>query len=261
MNNISTRDFLQVGMRQQGFTMAELLIATLVGAIVITAAIAAYSVISNQYRKQIDLGELYGTSTQLRSLFSRELRMAGARDINTKNGALEGDDSPLVIGNNEGAQNSDVITVVYDQSDSKRIKHVYKVCPAVVNWSTAGCNKACASSIPAACVEEGRYRLYRQSSTRTDGGGWITDGDPESSYQPVADYVEDLQICLTFPRTLDSEMECVSDTGASAFGIEKSSLATISLILRSKRKYPANDEFIKESFSVTTQLRNLGGRL
>lgn len=232
--------------KQRGFTLAELLVAMAVGTIVMAGAFAAYSTLSRQYSKYIDQSEMHRTASQVLQLLARDLRMAGARDIDSPYGDVL---TPIEFKANAGEEKSDQIQVVYDEDVSTRIRHFYEL----VSCATVS---ACSPA---------RSRLYR-SRWEWSGTDW------RLSYfrQPVADYVEDLQFRFNFEDGTYSDAP--ADTEAAlAQSIDMAVLVRAEgAHLQSDKNqsydlmghiFSLNDKYQRANYSTVVQLRNLGGKI
>ena len=230
---------------RSAYTLTELLVASAVGSIVMAMAFFSFSVINQKYQKYSDLSNLHRSATQVLNIITRDLRMAGYQDLDTANGLI----ALAVITENNSNSNrgSDAITITYDADTQKRIKVKYYLACKDLNQCTES---------------EGRYRLYKSKSSKTNGSSWIVDYEN----QAVADYIDDLQFNYNMAN---------GNSQASVDNAEIKDLRSIdvSIMLRTARKHikdenyrhelEDNDGFnldggyIRETFSTTAYTRNL----
>lgn len=230
---------------RSAYTLTELLVATAVGSIVMAMAFSSFSVINQKYQKYSDLSNLHRSSTQVLSIITRDLRMAGYQDLDTVNGLIA---SAIITENNDSDRGGDAITIVYDIDIQSRIKVKYYLLP-------------CKDTNQ--CTEEGRYRLYKTKWSKVNGG-WQMSADYEQ--QAVVDYIDDLQFQYNMANG-DSKDTIENDEIKNVRSID------VSILMRTARKHKKNDStyrhelednnatleggYIREVFSTTAFTRNL----
>jgi Tfp pilus assembly protein PilW len=225
--------------------MAELLVATAVGSIVMAMAFSSFSVINQKYQKYSDLSNLHRSSTQVLNIITRDLRMAGYQDLDTVNGLIT---LAITTENDDSDIGADAITIVYDTDAQNRIKVKYYLLP---------CQDA------GQCTEEGRYRLYKTKWSKVNGS-WQMSADYEQ--QAVVDYIDDLQFQYNMSNG-ESQDSVDSDEIKNVRSID------VSILMRTARKHKKDDSnyrheledndvnldggYIREIFSTTAFTRNL----
>lgn len=155
---------------QAGYSMIELLLATVVGSIVLAGAYVSFSIVAKQHNKNSAIGDLNDFATPTLKILTRDIRMAGFKAVDTD---IESDygriDNPFVI-TDSGTICCDSFQLIYDKSTTERLKITYRVAPKT-NDTT-------------------RNALYMDVEQYQSSGTWI---DVITS-AIVADYVEDFQI-------------------------------------------------------------------
>ena len=147
---------------QKGMSLVEIMVAIVVSTIVISAAYASYSIISNNYEFQKDIKYMSQTARAVVKMIARDVRMAGYTEFNKQQIS-----EAVKITDSSGAC-CDRIDIVYDKSSSERIK---------ISYYTQQYNN--------------RYRLMKKIDKCTNSDCSST--STLQSAQPIADYVEDLQ--------------------------------------------------------------------
>ena len=234
---------------QGGFTIAELLVAMVVGSIVMAAAFAAYSTFSRQYAKYIDQSDMHRSASQVLEVLAKDLRMAGAYHIDSPYGAIE-IDVAIEHDSNAGPSKSDRIIVVYDEDEITRVKHHYEIL-------------ACSAISP--CSPD-RPRLYK---SRWEWSG--TDWRQAYFRQPVADYVEDLQFRFNYEdgSFSDAPGDLVAGNTPQSVDVAVLVRAQATHLLAEKNQsfdlmdhsFSVVDKYHRANNSTVVQMRNLGGKL
>lgn len=100
---------------QRGFSLVELMVAITVG-LILTAAVSALFISNKQtYRTQDDLARLQENARFTLQLLSREIRMAGYKDVDS----IQSFTSPVLEGANDtGYNKSDTLTVRFFGEDN-----------------------------------------------------------------------------------------------------------------------------------------------
>ena len=180
---------------QKGFTLVELLIALAIGAIIIGAAFGSYMIVARNYEFQKDMKYISQSAHAVVKLIRNDIRMAGYKD----------DTSPTISNaltiTDSGADCCDSVEIVYDKSATDRHWIRY--------WTEA---------YPASQTD--RYRLYKRIRKCTDAA-CTTFASPDVLPQnPIADYVEDLQLVGT-------KGDCVAGAQSIGCGTQGEITATI----------------------------------
>lgn len=154
---------------ESGYTMIELLLATVVGSIVLAGAYVSYYIVEAQYNKNSAIGDLGDFAVPTLKILSRDIRMAGFKAVDTDIESAYGKiDNPFII-TDSGNACCDSIEMIYDKSTTERLKVTYFVAPKT-NDTT-------------------RNALYMTIEQYQSSGAWVTNVDSAI----VADFVEDFQ--------------------------------------------------------------------
>jgi prepilin-type N-terminal cleavage/methylation domain-containing protein len=136
--------------REQGFTLTEMLVASVVGAIVVAGTYASYQVIERQYTRVSEMSGIHASGRAVMAMLARDIRMAGYAHRGSSGayelGAIS--DVPLVIKDAVSGCCDDV-TVIYDYNDKKGSGQTER--RKIRYWG---------AEYPS--VGSGRYRLYKK---------------------------------------------------------------------------------------------------
>ena len=241
-----------------GFTLVEILVATVISAMSIAVVIYLYLFFSNSYKSLLDKAELSEFGRSSLTMISRDLRNAGYKDINynqTWDRMIEQVDNY----NNTG---SDSLTIWYNNSPQDRIQIQY-----FLKKYDSGNEMYLAKDFIENPVTNPRYVYCERVSVQKN-----------CSPLNIVPYVTDFQVVL---RDVDGkELRPVCATCSSAQGKEnqlKVHTAEIYLTVRSSNEvYKTNkivkiinhnsstgkekdldDKYHRDTFYVSTYLRNI----
>ena len=241
-----------------GFTLVEILVATVISAMSIMVVIYLYLFFNNSYKSLLDKAELSESGRSSLTMISRDLRNAGYKDINynqTWDRMIEQVDNY----NNTG---SDSLTIWYNNSPQDRIQIQY-----FLKKYDNGDEMYLAKDVIENPVNNPKYVYCERASV-------------QKNCVPlnIVPYVTDFQVIL---RDADGkELRPVCATCASAIGKEnqlKVHTAEIYLTIRSsneiyktnkivkiinhnslkEKKKNLEDKYHRDTFYVSTYLRNI----
>jgi len=226
---------LQKHNTQNGYTMIELLLATVVGSIVLAGAFGAYNIIGKQFNKSAAISDVRDFAVPTLRFITRDLRMAGFKAVDTD---IESDygriDNPITI-TDSGTVCCDSVSIIYDKSVTERLRVTYYIDERTNGGIT-------------------RNAIYMDVDQYQSSGTWTA----TTSAAIVADYVEDFQL----------EGDKLNDEG-------EATLVHLNITFRSKNKtnnsrifdkkdyltgnvdLSITDNYLREEFESTIYLRNL----
>jgi len=251
---------------RQAYTLVEMLVALVVGAIVVMATYASYEMVNTQYQKNTDIANMHTSGRAIMQMIERDVRMAGFEYRHTS-GANKGKKAfgskitkPLDI-TDSGNKCCDEVKVIYDyfNEDDQTVKRIQ------IHYFTKEHNTP---------KKGNRYRLYKQ----------VNDILPAAKTRPeevLADFVEDLQIVNIFEESglysgdrgrdiliIDTKAKKeigqittrYNDNSALVFKTKKTgqeSLVNIKLTLRSEKEYGSNNrKYSKDEKAEKHQIGN-----
>jgi len=156
---------------ERGFTLVELLVAMAVSTIVIGGTYSTYTLVSNQYEKIKETGEIHYSANQVMQIVSRDIRMAGYtnRDFNSAYTKIPRSDAVSIEDNGDTC--CDALNVQYDREINGKVKRVW------TRYFTKN--------------ERGRNRLYKTEKIK-QGNSWVSLHNPTD--QLLVDRVTNLQL-------------------------------------------------------------------
>lgn len=163
-------------MNNQGLSLIEILIAIVVSTVVVAAMFFTYNTFQNSYRGVLDRSIISKNARTALTMISKDIRMAGFRDFNSKDNF-----SDQVIILNDSSNGPDSIEVTYDYNVDERIRVGYKL------------------------EKENNNKFYHLSKSRKvwDGSKWSTSSTLGAyDYDKVLDYIMDLQFVLRDKKNL-----------------------------------------------------------
>ena len=241
-----------------GFTLVEILVATVISAMSIMVVIYLYLFFNNSYKSLLDKAEMNESGRSILSMVSKDLRNAGYKDINynqTWDRLIEQVDNY----NNTG---SDSLTIWYNSSPQDRIKIQY-----FLKKYDNGNEMYLAKDVIENPVTNPKYFYCERASVQKN-----------CAPLNIVPHVTDFQVIL---RDIDGkELRPVCATCSSAIGKEnqlKVHTAEIYSTVRSKNEiYKQNrivkivnhnsstgkeknldDKYHRDTFYVSTYLRNI----
>jgi prepilin-type N-terminal cleavage/methylation domain-containing protein len=231
-----TKNILNIKSRasEAGYSMIELLLATLVGGIVLAGAYASYNIIATQYKKNSSIGEINDFATPTLKIIARDLRMAGFKAVDSEIESTYGRiDNPVTIVDSGNAC-CDSISVVYDKSIGERVLVTYRVAPKTNDPS--------------------RNALYMDVDQFQSAGTWIT----VHNNSIVADFVEDFQI-QTVQTNASGQPSLINlnIVFRSRNKTNNQSNFTKSDYETGNYDFSITDNYLREGFETTILLRNL----
>ncbi len=217
-----------------GYSMIELLLATVVGGIVLAGAYASYNLIATQYKKNSSIGEINDFATPTLKIIARDLRMAGFKAVDAEIESTYGRiDDPITI-TDSGNACCDSISVIYDKSVTERVRVTYRVAPKANDTS--------------------RNALYMDVDQYQAAGTWVE----VYNSSVVADFIVDFQVEAT--KTNASGQPSLVNLNI----VFRSRNKTNSQSTFSKADYETGnydfsitDNYLREGFETTILLRNL----
>lgn len=223
-------------MNKKGFSLLEMLLATVVGGIVLAGAYASYSLIAKQYKRITTTSELQSAGVPAIDIVSRDIRMAGhaAIDPATLNPVMGSIADPIII-TDSGDACCDSISVIYDQDNVTRVRISYSTVTSANDSTTNTLLRDVDQYDPVA-------------------GSWAN----ISSNSVVVDYVEDFQLVgsqdsiLGYPQLVD-----ISVVLRSRGAINKAVNYTKEPFEPGEYNYNFNDNFHRENFYSTVPILNL----
>ena len=164
---------------RRAFTLVELLVTLAVSSIIIGATFASYNMVSNQYKKSMDIADMQTSGRSIVQIIERDVRMAGfvyldSSAINTY-GAIT---KPLVITDSFNSC-CDGVVIIYDSinEETNKVERIRITYSTVTHTGTKGT----------------RNRLYKQIDILGQDNVLLT--PPTLGTKDVmADFVEDFQI-------------------------------------------------------------------
>ena len=156
---------------ERGFTLVELLVAMAVSTIVIGGTYSTYTLVSNQYEKIKETGEIHYSANQVMQIVSRDIRMAGYtnRDFNSAYTKIPRSDAVSIEDNGDTC--CDALNVQYDREINGKVKRVW------TRYFTKN--------------ERGRNRLYKTEKIK-QGNSWVSLHNPTD--QLLVDRVTNFQL-------------------------------------------------------------------
>jgi prepilin-type N-terminal cleavage/methylation domain-containing protein len=206
-----------------GYTLIELLMAVIVGAIVLAGAYSSYLIVARQFDKNRSVSEIRDMAIPTITILSRDLRMAGSKyvdgDIESTFGRI---DNPIVINQNP-IGNFDSFSIVFD----RRVEDPVTLAVDTVRTRKTYYVQARTNPI--------RNALYLDIEV-WDGVAWVASDNAIL----VSDYIESFKI----------EGENNNDDGFPT-------LVHFNLVFRSKDKLATSDAFVKAEYGVGGSLINV----
>ncbi len=217
---------------ESGYTLIELLLAVVVGAVILGASYTSYSLIAQQYETLSSKSEIQEMGLPTLNILTRDLRMAGYKALDTSLDSFYGKiDAPVDI-TDSGDACCDTIRIVYDTDLTTRLRTTYRV---------------------ATRSNPTRNALFMDRES-WDGNVW----NSLTSGALVADYVEDFQV-VGADFNLDGEPQLI-DLSL----VIRSKHALAKTYTYQKASYsPGNytmditGNFMREEFTATINLRNI----
>lgn len=219
---------------EAGYSMIELLLATVVGAIVLGGAYTSYSLVAKQYNKNSAIGDVSDFAIPTLKILIRDIRMAGFKAVDTDIESEYGKITDPFIVTDSGNACCDSIQLIYDKATNERLRITYDVAPKI-NDTT-------------------RNALYMDVEQYQTSGAWV------SLYTDalVADYVEDFQVEVIKTNSsgepilinLNIVFRSRNKTNSTQ-GFEKAGYTT------GNYDFSITDSYYREDFETSIYLRNL----
>lgn len=216
-----------------GYTLIEMLLAVVVGAVVLGAAYSSYNVVGNQFNKSSTQSEIDEMAIPTLRILERDFKMAGYRAVDANiESTYAKIDSPLVITDSGTSTCCDSVSIVYDKALDERYRINYYIA------ARTGLN---------------RNALF-MTKDRWTGTVW------QNQYTGilVADYIEDMQLkaedvnSSSQPSLLSINLIFRSKTKTKTLNaFTKNSSST------GNYNFTATDNYLRKEFETTIRIRNL----
>ena len=219
---------------QAGYTLIELLLATVVGGIVLGGAYVSYSIIANQHSKNTAISDLNDFAVPTLKILTRDIRMAGFKAVDTDIESAYGRiDNPFTI-TDSGNACCDSFQIIYDKSTTERLRITYRVAPKTNDTS--------------------RNALYMDVEQYQSAGTW----NDVTTSALVADYVEDFQIEATQTNSSgDPTLVNLNVVFRSRNKTKKPSSFQKASYSSGNYVFSITDNYLREEFETSIYLRNL----
>lgn len=219
---------------EAGYSMLELLLATVVGGIILAGAYVSYSIVAEQYNKNTALSDLTDFAIPTIKIISRDVRMAGFKSVNTDIESSYGRiDNPVAI-TDSGNLCCDSITVIYDKSVTERFRVTYRVAPKTNDTS--------------------RNAIYTDKEQYQSSGTWAD----VYNNALVADYVEDFQLEVQETNQAGEPILInMNIVFRSKNKLKQASSFSKASYSAGNYVFSITDNYLRDEFEATILLRNL----
>ncbi len=217
----------------RGYSMVELLLATVVGSITLGAAYASYDVIGKQYKRILAYSEVQEFGMPVLGIISRDIRLAGYKAIDASLASTYGAVTDAITITDSGNACCDSIVLTYDKSTTQRYRITYFTQTRTTPTT--------------------RQAIYMDKE-QWNGVNWTTIVDDSL----VTDYVEDLQFSGSDldsngdPMIVDIFLVTRSRTAIPRSKTYANPGETIS-----NYTYSFTDKYHRDEFAATVNVRNL----
>ncbi len=216
-----------------GYSILELVLAVFTSSIVLLGAYSAYTIVAEQFKRNNLVSEIKDFALPTIRLISRDLRLAGYKEVDANIESLQGNiANPITINDSGTAICCDNIQIIYDKSISERVRISYFV---------------------ANRTNPERKALFMNVETY-NGSTW----DMQTQNAIVTDYIEDFQVegknfnSLGQPKLVSFSLIFRSRNKVNtAQNFQKPDYQTGNFI------FTANDNYLREAFETSVRLRNI----